>query len=110
MVGTTNRRNTTITVEEGGGGGGQQQQPSFPTDPRLHNSFWGCVFPSSPLPSNGAADPDPFRGHAVAVYTNRIAYSPYGSIDCTATQANVTRDMKQLSQLTTRLRLYAADW
>ncbi|PVF92760.1 glycoside hydrolase [Serendipita vermifera] len=63
----------------GGGNNGSGEGPSFPTDPRLHKSFWG------------------------------IAYTPRGAIDCTAEQEHIKKDIMQLSQLTTRLRLYAAD-
>ncbi|KIM19637.1 glycoside hydrolase family 17 protein [Serendipita vermifera MAFF 305830] len=75
----TKRRDESGGNNGSGNSGNNGQQPSFPLDPRLKNSFWG------------------------------IAYTPYGAIDCTATQANVTKDIMQLSQLTTRLRLYAAD-
>ncbi|CAG8593941.1 9810_t:CDS:2 [Acaulospora colombiana] len=64
----------------GGGNNGSGEGPSFPTDSRLHKSFWG------------------------------IAYTPRGAIDCTADQDHIKKDIMQLSQLTTRLRLYAADW
>lgn len=42
----------------------------------------------------------------------RIAYTPYGAIlpQCGATLQNVTEDIKLLSQLTPRIRLYASDW
>ncbi|KAG8752023.1 hypothetical protein FRC14_007437 [Serendipita sp. 396] len=75
VVGTRGDRNRGDGSDAGNGDG----QPSFPLDPKLHNSFWG------------------------------LAYTPYGAIDCSASQANVTKDIRQLSQLTTRLRLYAAD-
>ncbi|KAL7420504.1 hypothetical protein Q5752_004454 [Cryptotrichosporon argae] len=54
---------------------------NFTKDDRLHQVFWG------------------------------FAYEPDGVIlpDCTATQANVTRDIQLLSQLTTRLHLYGAN-
>jgi hypothetical protein len=73
-----------------------------------HHSPWtqGCTIRSGGaclwFPWEDGVDSD------CAMY--RIAYTPYGAIGCTATQANVTKDIKQLSQLTTRLRLYAADW
>lgn len=53
----------------------------FDKDPNLHNSFWG------------------------------FAYTPQSVIygTCGATQANVTRDIQILSQVTTRLRLYGAN-
>ncbi|KAL1405860.1 hypothetical protein Q8F55_007538 [Vanrija albida] len=53
----------------------------FQKDSRLHNVFWG------------------------------MAYDPDGAIlpMCGALQANVTRDIQILSQLTTRLRLYGAN-
>lgn len=54
---------------------------NFDKDDRLHKVFWG------------------------------MAYQPDGAIPpmCGATQANVTRDIQILSQLTTRLRLYGAN-
>ncbi|TXT08828.1 hypothetical protein VHUM_02956 [Vanrija humicola] len=54
---------------------------NFAKDSRLHNVFWG------------------------------MAYDPDGAIlpMCGALQANVTRDIQILSQLTTRLRLYGAN-
>ncbi|KAG8815547.1 hypothetical protein FRC17_000669 [Serendipita sp. 399] len=70
---------TRKNTDQSGDTNSNNGEPSFPLDPSLHNSFWG------------------------------LAYTPYGAIDCSATQANVTKDIKQLSQLTTRLRLYAAD-
>ena len=54
---------------------------NFDKDPAFHNVFWG------------------------------MAYEPQGGLypACGATQANVTRDIQMLSQLTTRLRLYGAN-
>ncbi|WVF68708.1 hypothetical protein IAT40_003480 [Kwoniella sp. CBS 6097] len=53
----------------------------FDKDDRLHQSFWGFA------------------------YTPQSALPPW----CGATQANVTRDIQLLSQVTTRLRLYGAN-
>lgn len=53
----------------------------FSIDPALHRSFWG------------------------------IAYTPFGGVPplCGATLSHVTKDIKKLSQLTPRLRLYGSD-
>ncbi|KAH8082585.1 glycoside hydrolase superfamily [Filobasidium floriforme] len=84
-----------VIVGRNGGGSGSSSNKSaedgsadvgddpsvFEKDSRLHNSFWA------------------------------FAYTPqnvqYGT--CGATQANVTRDVQILSQLTTRIRLYGAN-
>lgn len=79
VVGTQKRGSSSGGGGSNGGSNGGNSGQGFPLDSRLHNSFWG------------------------------LAYTPYGAIDCTATQANVTKDMQLLSQLTTRLRLYASD-
>ena len=73
-------------------------------------NHFGVIIFFSLISLLGGADHDrPIQLYTICGYTG-MAYTPYGAIDCTATQANITKDIMQLSQLTTRLRLYAADW
>ncbi|KAL1406683.1 hypothetical protein Q8F55_008389 [Vanrija albida] len=64
-----------------GSGGGKGSGGDFAKDDRLHKVFWG------------------------------MAYDPEGAVPpmCGAKQAEVTKDIQILSQLTTRLRLYSAN-
>ena len=69
----------------------------FEKDERLHQSFWAFAY----SPSVRLLAP---RGE-VKLTQSQGALPP----ECGASQANVTRDIQILSQLTTRLRLYGAN-
>ncbi|SCV69394.1 BQ2448_2414 [Microbotryum intermedium] len=102
--GVSNRKNLNDNISNSGGA-----SPNTPTDgtnatapPLLYIPGTAQIVRSNPShPSQFEPDPRLFRSFFGLTYTPYHAQEP----NCLATQLNVTEDVQQLSQLTTRLRL-----